>query len=92
MNKYIRLISVSAILGLTSFIPLSHASDLQLASSFAIHSYAGDPSVGCCTPDAKHKAVPYKHHYKHHHKQPRKHYKKRHHKHHHKPKPSCGCQ
>jgi hypothetical protein len=99
VNKTIRLIILSAILGLSTFIPLSYASDIapqngqiQLAS-LAFHSYEGVccPNVGCCGSGEGH-ACKVKHvHSKHHHKHHRKHHHKRHYKHI-KKSYACPCQ
>lgn len=101
VNKYIRLINISAVFGLASFISLAHANDalsnnnhLHLASSLAIHSYEGECCANgraCCTPYQKvsYGRVNFKHHHKKHH---RKQHHKHHHKHYYKYKSSCGCQ
>lgn len=97
--------SVGVILGLSSLIPLSHASEnvsqtapILLASSFAAYSYEGVPCCkkGCCD-RVSHEGVRYKVHHKHHHKKHhvKKHHKqtkKRYHKPCYKPKPACGCE
>ncbi len=99
MNKYIRLILLSAILGLCSFIPLSYAGDTapqkgeMLLASLALHSYEGvccGKGV-CCGSEASHAPKAKKVHYKHHHKHKHKKHKKKHTPKC-KPKPSCGCQ
>lgn len=102
MIKYIRLVSISAILVFTS---LAHASEngvpgepMHLASTFANIAYQGEyvADGGCCAAStANYEGARYKHHYhhkkhhkhKHHHKQ----HKKHHHKHYKKRKASYGC-
>lgn len=103
MNKYIRLLTLSAILSFASFTQASESAlssdPIHLASTFANITYQGEyvANGGCCTPEKVHyQSTRYKHHHhKKHHKHQHKHnkqHKKHHHKHYKKQTSSCGCQ
>lgn len=106
MNKYIRLLTLSAILSFASFTQASESAlssePMHLASTFANITYQGEyvANGGCCTPEKVHYQGA-RHHKHHHHKKHHKHqhqhkhhkqHKKHHHKHYKKQAPSCGCQ
>lgn len=99
MNKYIKLLSLSALLSFSSF---THAREsvlagdqIHLASTFANITYQGEyvENGGCCSIEKVHyQGARYKHHHhKKHHKHHHKHHKKHHHKHYKKRTSSCGC-
>jgi hypothetical protein len=94
VNKTIHLVVLSAILGLSSFIPLSYASDVATQNKGQIHlaeyhyksvSCGRGESLAACK--ARHGDVRFKSNQKHyHHKYKHKHKYKTKHKH------SCQCQ